>query len=353
MPTHKPTPTFAGTDCEPDDGFDEDFLSVTRNPDRNPSDSGQWGIALRYLRRESERHRVRLLLRQPSQRLPLVSATYGTQAGFNAGVAAARAVSAPDSRTAGAIINQAVPAGTPNRDLVIAAITRDINARRRDPNHILTAPGAAKILERINGAASALAIDRYGKTPDRDGKTASYHIEYPEHLQVLGVSFNTLLGASGWALQGEYSFHPDAPLQRTETSLFTDGLKPLLCTLDPSRPECGGKRPSQEELRATLGNRLQGYVERDVSQLQVTATKVFGPVARADGGAFITEVAVMRVHDMPDKTVTPLDTNGVGTINDVEQKADATVLRLPRGGAARLQQRDRCGAALAVRAVPA
>ena len=324
-----PTPTFAGTDCQ--SGFDSGFLSVTRNPDRNPSDSGQWGIALRYLAENLNDTEFGFYFVNHHSRLPLVSATYGTQAGFSAGVAAAVAVSVPNSKTAGAIINQAVPAGTPNRDRVIEAITRDINTHRRDPTHMLTVPGAAEILERIDGAASALAIDRYGKT-------ASYHIEYPEDLQVLGVSFNTLLGASGWALQGEYSFHPDAPLQRTETSLFTDGLKPLLCTLDPSRPECGGKRPSKAELDATLKSRLQGYVERDVSQLQVTATKVFGPVARADGGAFITEVAVMRVHDMPDENVTPLDTGGIGA-----EIADATSFGYR--AAARLDYNNAIGAA--------
>ena len=60
-----PTPTFAGTDCQ--SGFDSGFLSVTRSPDRNPDDSGQWGDRATLPRREPERHRVRLLLRQPSQ----------------------------------------------------------------------------------------------------------------------------------------------------------------------------------------------------------------------------------------------------------------------------------------------
>ena len=313
-------PTFAGPDCQ--SGFDSGFLSVTRNPDRNPDDSGQWGLALRYLAENLNDTEFGFYFVNHHSRLPLVSATYGTLAGFSAGVAAARAVSAPDSRTAGAIINQAVPAGTPNRNLVIAAITRDINARRRDPTHMLTVPGAAEILASIDGAASALAIDRYGKT-------ASYHIEYPEDLQVLGASFNTLLGASGWALQGEYSFHPDAPLQRTETSLFRDGLMPLTEALQ------GRLSP---ELLARLSTRLQGYVERDVSQFQVTATKVFGPVARADGGAFITEAAVMHVHDMPDKATMPLDTGGIGA-----EIADATSFGYR--AAARLDYNNAIGAA--------
>ena len=315
-----PTPTFAGTDCQP--GFDSGFLSVTRSPDRNPEDSGQWGLAFRYLAENLNDTEFGFYVVKHHSRLPLVSATYGTQAGFGAGVAAARAVSAPDSNTADAIINQAIPAGTPNRDQVIAAITRDINARRRDPDHTLTVPGAAEILASIDGAASALAIDRYGKT-------ASYHIEYPEDLPVFGVSFNTLLGASGWALQGEYSFHPDAPLQRTEASLFAEGLLPLTEALQ-------GRRITPE-LLAKLATRLQGYVERDVSQLQVTATKVFGPAAGSDGGAFITEAAVMHVHDMPDET-TPLDTAGRG-----EEIADATSFGYR--AAARLDYNNAIGAA--------
>ena len=317
-----PTPTFAGSDCQRLDR-DPGFLSVTRSPDRNPEDSGQWGIALRYLAENLNDTEFGFYFVKHHSRLPLVSATYGTLAGFRAGVAAARAVSAPDSNTASAIINQAIPAGTPNRDQVIAAITRDINARRRDSNHTLTVPGAAEILASIDGAASALAVDRYGKT-------ASYHIEYPEDLQVFGVSFNTLLGASGWALQGEYSFHPDAPLQRTEASLFAEGLLPLTEALQG--------RPPSPELLAKLATRLQGYVERDVSQLQVTATKVFGPAAGSDGGAFITEAAVMHVHDMPDETATPLDTGGIGA-----EIADATSFGYR--AAARLDYNNAIGAA--------
>ena len=320
--------SFTGDGCAPD--FDRDFLSVIRSSDRNPEDSGQWGIALRYLAENLNDTEFGFYFLNHHSRLPLVSAYYGTRPGFRAGVAAAQtltqALKAPDSRTASAIIDQAVPAGTPNRDQVIAAITQDINARRLDPTHTLRVPRADKILaeieKTIERAAPPLAIDRYGKT-------ASYHIEYPEDLQVFGVSFNTVLGASGWALQGEYSFHPDAPLQRTEASLFEEGLMPLTETL--------AGRPSPE-LLAKLGTRLQGYVELDVSQLQVTATKVFGPAAGADGGAFITEAAVMHVHDMPDKTAMPLDTGGIGA-----EVADTTSFGYR--AAARLDYNNAIGAA--------
>ena len=65
-------------------------------------------------------------------------------------------------------------------------------------------------------------------------------------------------------------------------------------------------------MQSRLGTYLQGYVERDVSQLQVTATRVFGPTLGADSLAFITEVAATHVHGMPDPDVTPLQTGGAG-----------------------------------------
>ena len=320
-----PPPTFAGPDCQP--VFDRGFLGVTRGPDRNPGDSGQWGLALRYLAENLNDTEFGFYFVNHHSRLPLVSATYGTQRGLQRGIAAATAVRLPGSRTRQAIASDAASRVTP---LVTRAVNQEFTRQITDlvsaalpagtPQSVIDQQVAAGLALRateidaeiqsqvqsriqkpveagVTGVAGALAVDRYGRT-------ARYHVEYPEDLQVFGVSFNTLLGASGWALQGEYSFHPDAPLQRTERSLFAEGLMPLTEML-------AGR--SSPELLARLGTRLQGYVERDVSQLQVTATKVLGPVAGADGMAFITEAAAMYVHGMPNKDTTPLDTNGVGS----------------------------------------
>jgi hypothetical protein len=46
---------------------------------------------------------------------------------------------------------------------------------------------------------------------------------------------------------------------------------------------------------------LQGYKRMDVSQVQVTATKLFGPTFGADQFLLLGEVGVTYVHDMPDK----------------------------------------------------
>ena len=159
-----------------------------------------------------------------------------------------------------------------------------------------------------------------------------------------------MLGNSGWALQGEYSLRPDAPLQRVRTVGAHEGLKPVIdalglaaCASNPSMPDCprhpvsGQPLPAQffqGELNTHLGTyrprKVQGYIERDVSQIQATATRVFGPVLGADGLVFLTEAALMHVHDMPDKALEPLEspaggvTSALATDDSEQPDADAT-----------------------------
>ncbi len=252
--------------------FDPRFLNVSRGRDGEPGDSGQWGFALRYLAEELNSTEFGFFFVNHHSRLPLVSARAGTRQGVQDGFAAAGAIQN------GATIGGLVQNGTIS-------------------------------LAQVQGIAQLLAIDRYAKT-------GSYSIEYPEDLQVLGLSFNTLLGASGWALQGEYSFRPDAPLQRSEASLFAEGLAPILRVLDPSRPDYIQPADVPAYLASYSPSRVQGYVERNVSQIQATVTGALGPVLGADGSILVAEVAMMHVHGMPDGAVTPLESPADGAIAD-------------------------------------
>ena len=340
-----PPPTFAGPACQSD--FDPGLLSVSRIPDREPSDSGQWGLALRFLAEDLNDTEFGVYFINHHSRLPFASANFGTLQGYQVGLATAQAVTADGSNTIAAIAGQATPAVT---SAVTEAVTRQITAGVAaqvppgTPQAVIDQQVAAQLAlpetqqqigaeirnqvealvgNQVGGVAQVLAIDRYGKT-------ANYYIEYPEDLRVFGVSFSTVLGTSGWALQGEYSFHPDAPLQREEQSLFTEGLSPLIAALRQS--------PAAPALRSRLGGRLDGYIERDVSQVQVTATKVLGPILGSDGLAFITEAALTHVHGMPDRSQTPLDSPGTG-----DALADATSWGYR--AAARLDYNNAIGAA--------
>ncbi len=282
----------ASARLQPD--IDPDFASVLRAEDRDPDDSGQWGLAFRYLAEDLNQTEFGFFYVNYHSRLPIVSAHMGSIAGMQEGLASAGAVGSSGSRTLAAIS---------------AEVQADIAAGRIDA---VAAPGI--ITETVRGIASALAVDRYAKT-------SHYYLEYPEDIQLFGLSFNTVLGASGWALQGEYSWRRDAPLQRAERVLLAEGLAPIVEALALS-----GTSPADlgSYLAGFDPQDLPGYIRRDVSQYQATATRVFGPAMGADSLVFLAEVALMHVHDMPDKTEMPLESPAGGVLAISEADADAT-----------------------------
>ncbi len=282
--------------------FDEDFASVLRGPDRSPDDSGQWGLALRYLAEDLSHTEFGFYFINYHSRLPTVGAQTASLSSVQASLAAAGAVSDPNSTTV-AVVTQ----------LITYEIQRAVQAGSIPPS---AAQGviAERVKETIGEIASVLALDRYAKG-------GHYFLEYVEDIQLFGLSFNTALGASGWALQGEYSLRPNAPLQRAARTVLEEGLKPIIDAL-------GLPATAPERLPAYLAGykptKVQGYVERDVSQIQATATRVFGPTMGADGLVFVAEAALMHVHDMPNRHTTPLESPAGGILATGDADADAT-----------------------------
>ncbi len=229
---------------------EKDFLSVLRGPDLAPRDSGQWGFALRFLAEDLNLTEFGFYFMNYHSRLPVISAQQGSRDDLSAALQAAETAAG---------INQAfrTPAG-------------------------------------VNAYA----------------KSANYSLEYPADIQLFGASFNTVLGASGWALQGEYSFRKDAPLQRAERVVLTEGLLPIFSILADAN-----------FINVYTPTKIRGYEERNISQFQVTATKVFGPTLNADALVFVTEAAMMRVHNMPS---TPIESPAGGVLETESADADAT-----------------------------
>ncbi len=268
------------------DPRDPDFASVRRGADDTPDDSGQWGLALRYFAEELNDTEFGFYFINYHSRLPTIGADTGSLRGVQAGLAAAGAVSGQGSNTRNAIrgaVGAMVPPGVPGRQAIIDA---SVDAQ-------------------VRGIASAVALDRYANS-------GNYFLEYPENIHLLGLSFNTVLGTSGWALQGEYSLRRDAPLQKAERTVLGDGLAPILRALDPTRSDFVPPQQIPEYLEHYAPEKVEGYIRRDVSQVQATATKVFGPTMGADGLVFLTEAALMHVHDMPDNSTEPLESPAGG-----------------------------------------
>ena len=300
---------------------DPHFMNVSRGPDRTPDDSGQWGIAARYLAEELNDSEFGFYFINYHSRLPTVGAQTGTTEGIRDGLTRAAAVGAAAPSAVAAIVGRALAASGcafPPQSQECGAIASTAQTR-----------ATARVRNIAPLVAAQAGIDEYAKT-------GHYFLEYPDDIQLFGLSFNTVLGASGWALQGEYSFRRDAPLQRAERVVIEDGLAPISTALElagtaAALAELGLTEQAglvQAQLAAHQANhtpgKVQGYIERDVSQIQATATRVFGPTLGADGLVFVAEAALMHVHDMPNKSTSPLESPAGGTLATGQADADGT-----------------------------
>ena len=137
--------------------------------------------------------------------------------------------------------------------------------------------------------------------------SATYFVEYPRHIRLFGLSFNTQFEGPGIALQGELSYRPNQPLQIDDVELLYAGLSPL----NELIPAPANRFYSQLGVFGA-GVPIQGYTRNKVTQLQFTATKVFGPnnLFRADQIALVAEVGATDA-DIPPQD--QLRYNGDGT----------------------------------------
>ena len=243
------------------------FGSVRRGADRTPANSGQWGVALRYFAEELGQTEFGFYFMNYHSRLPVIGAQQSSQP----------------------VLQAAVGAFTPA--LATPVCSQPPTPPCRPPN--VTAEDFAR----------GVAVDAFAQG-------GHYFLEYPEDIRLAGVSFNTVLGASGWALQGEYSFRKDAPLQRAERIVLGEGLAPVIIGLQNSA-----------YVDTYSPQTVQGYVHRDVSQIQATGTKVLGPMLGADSSVLLVEAALMRVHGMPNE---PLESPAGGVLSAERSDANAT-----------------------------
>jgi hypothetical protein len=249
--------------------LDPVFLGVPRGADSTRADEGQFGLAMRFFSERLQGTEFGVYYINYDSRLPIVSARTGTAAGVAVGSASALAVANPGGATAGAA-------------------------------------GAATAAQ-IGGA---IGIDRYAQT-------ASYFTEYPGKIDLIGVSFNTEIGTTGWALQGEYSLKKNLPLQIDDTELLFAALTPL----STANPVFFGQFANNQLGTFATDTVIHGFIERDVSQIQATATKVFGPTLGANSGLFIVEVGLNHVHNMPSQSTLRLNAAGTDTSGNSQHAA--------------------------------
>ena len=142
-----------------------------------------------------------------------------------------------------------------------------------------------------------------------DSSSGRVRVVYPEDIDSFGISFNTTI-LNGWAWQGEISYRPNLPLQIDDVELLFAGLSPL----NEAIPAPALRFNSQLGQFAP-GEEIVGFTRRDVSQAQMTFTKLYGPGTffRSNQVAVVAEIGATHVWDMPDRDVLRLEGPGTDT----------------------------------------
>ncbi len=163
----------------------------------------------------------------------------------------------------------------------------------------------------VTGTQNGLLAGNYAAT-------ASYYLTYPEDIEMLGASFNTQLGRTGIALQGEVSHRWRVPLQLDDVELLFAALSPL--RLLPPVPQLApiigaGRLFAQNNQIGAFGfsETITGYKRFETTQFQFTGTKAFSQVLWADQMVLVGELGWGMVHDFPDPNVQRLEGPGTYT----------------------------------------
>jgi len=166
-----------------------------------------------------------------------------------------------------------------------------------------------------------------GTIKEENGNFPSYFIEYPENINLYGISINTNT-PGGWSLGAEYSYRDNVPLQWNAFELIYGGIQ-LANPIDGS-PVSKLEQQRIAEAGGVLapGSRVSGNDRFGVSQAQFTLIKFFDQVMGASRLSLITEFGATYIHDLPglDEArygrsgtfgLGTLPTNAGGTIVDV------------------------------------
>jgi hypothetical protein len=158
-------------------------------------------------------------------------------------------------------------------------------------------------LATLNASTAAIAGAKQIALLNAAG-TGRYFTEYPEGIDMLGLSFNTAIGRTGISWQGEVSYKHNVPLQ-------IDDVELLFATLSTLAPQFGANNQVGNFL-GRYGLELPGYRRHDVWTAQSTVTKVFGPMLRSQQLTVLGEAGGVWAN-LPSKDTLRYDGSGTFT----------------------------------------
>jgi Protein of unknown function (DUF1302) len=225
-----------------------------RGADVNPSDHGQYGVAFRYLATDFNNTEFGLYYINYHSRIPFFSGIKGLPTSVITGGPLTATICGAASTPAGA---------------ALAALCQQAL---------------------VNGQANPL-------TGGRPAIKATYFAEYPENIRLMGFSFNTQ-GPLGVALQGEYSYRSNQPLQYSTPELLLAALgAPNLITGFTQLPAPAPAGATASALRPD-GEFQRGWDRVKMSQFQITGTKSIPSILGAEQVVMVGEFGYTKYHGL-------------------------------------------------------
>ncbi len=192
----------------------------------------------------------------------------------------------------------------------------------------------------IYGGASVgvLAGITVSGNPGFGAQGASFNIAYPEDMQIAALSFAT--NVAGIALSGEVSHTVDAPIMINDTQLIgamlqADAINAVTMAgalqqgATAEQAAAAGSVAVAEALGEVGsdilaiqdGQSVAGFRLFDVTQLQLTAVKLFDQVLGASRVALVTEIGYSHVHSFDEDGSIKYDGVSVTAVDGTESLA--------------------------------
>ncbi len=268
--------------------------AISRGTDREPGDSGQFGLNLRWLAQGLGGTEFGLYYMNYHSRLPVISAITPTEGIVVSNITGNTATALQNNPTFMAgLVAASTAAGVP----ASTALTVLIGASLGDPTATATLNALTPLQSLLPTVANVSGQFSQLELLTR-AATGRYVIEFPKDVHLWGASFNTSI--KGMALQGELSYRSNQPLQVDDVELLFAALSPL------------SSRFGANNQLGTFGlsTYLPGFRRHKVLTGQMTATKVTRGFFGADQTTFIGEAGFVHAN-LPAKGVLRYD--GPGT----------------------------------------
>jgi hypothetical protein len=277
------------------------FLGVPRESSVEPDDGGEYGLAFRWLVPSLGDTEFGFYYANYHSRLPTINARTGTIAG---------------AQTAGAIGGAAMP-------IVVATQTWLALNPGDIPGAVAAGTTAGVLAGAPQGASTAISFSSAtggdvtqtttAFATDAYAQTANYRIEYPEDIKLYGISFNSQIGTTGLAVQGELSYRQDAPLQIDDAELLFAALQPVNPAFSMGPGSSQITTFSGIDYSLMFDTAIPGIIFEDTTQFQTTFTKIWAQALGADQILLLWEGAVTHIPDMPSTSELRLESAGTYT----------------------------------------